>query len=388
MYKQIREGSDAMQNERREGVFSGISVRDAAAWVICIAAAVAAAWLLLRYATVVALPFLIAYLLALCIRPLARRLSRGRRVARRIFSAILVILLVGAVGTLVVWGCSRALSELGRLAAGISDDSSGISEMICRVSSWIRSLSDHLPFLDRFEGTPGFEEFCDRLDTFVQNAASNLLQRLSAAIPTVVMSILGSLPSALLFVTVLLLSCYYFCAEDGVGKSILHILPARVRDQLPVLVARGKDALRRYARAYLILGAITFVEMFIGLSVIGIPYAFIMAWVIAIVDFLPLFGSGTVLVPWAVLLLCTGSVQDGIGLLVLYAVALIVRQLVEPRLVSASLGLHPLASLVAMYAGWQLLGVWGLIAAPLVIMLAKGLWTSRAETEQTKTEPA
>ena len=372
-----------MQNEKRESILFGMSVRDAAAWVICIAAAVAAAWLLLRYATVVALPFLIAYLLALCIRPLARRLSGGRRVARRLFSAMLVVLLVGAVGALTVWGCSRALSELGRLASGISDEGSEISGVIRQVSEWISSLSDHLPFLKRFEGVQGFEEFCAHLDTFVQNAAKSLLERLSAAIPTVIMGILGSLPSALLFITVLLLSCYYFCAEDGVGRGILQLLPARAREKLPAIAARGKDAIRRYVRAYLILGAITFAEMFIGLSVIGIPYAFIMAWVIAIVDFLPVFGAGTVLIPWALFLLCTGNVQDGVGLLVLYAVALIVRQLVEPRLVSASLGLHPLASLVAMYAGWQLLGVWGLLAAPLAVMLIKGLWTPQTERTET-----
>ena len=370
-----------MQSERRENVLFGVSVRDAAAWVICIAAAVAAAWLLLRYATVIALPFLVAYLLALCIRPLARRLSGGRRVARRIFSAILVVLLVGAVGALVVWGCSRALSELGRLAAGLAEEGSELSGTVRWVSDRIRSLSDHLPFLDRFEGTPGFEEFCSSLDVFVQNAAQSLLERLGEAIPTVLMGILGSLPSALLFVTVLLLSCYYFCAEDGIGRGVLQLLPARVREKLPAIAARGKDAIRRYVRAYLILGTITFAEMFIGLSVIGIPYAFIMAWVIAIVDFLPVFGAGTVLIPWAVFLLCTGNVQDGVGLLVLYAVALIVRQLVEPRLVSASLGLHPLASLVAMYAGWQLLGVWGLLAAPLAVMLIKGLWTPREKAE-------
>ena len=93
---------------------------------------------------------------------------------------------------------------------------------------------------------------------------------------------------------------------------------------------------------------------------------FILALLIAVVDFLPLLGTGLVLIPWAAVSLLLGEVSLGIGLLVLYGISSVVRQILEPKLIGEGLGLHPLLSLAAMYAGLKLFGVWGMILAPLV----------------------
>ena len=128
-------------------------------------------------------------------------------------------------------------------------------------------------------------------------------------------------------------------------------------------------AAKKYVRAYLALSGITFVEMFLGLTVLRVPYAFLIALGIALIDFLPLLGTGAVLVPWAVVMLVTGNMHWGLGLLILFGVSSLVRQFTEPRLLGAELGLHPLASLLAVYAGWKLFGVWGMMLAPF-----GGLW--------------
>ena len=114
--------------------------------------------------------------------------------------------------------------------------------------------------------------------------------------------------------------------------------------------------------------------MFIGLALLRVPYAFIFALLIALVDFLPLLGTGIILIPWAVVSLLLGEVRLGIGLLALYVFSSVVRQILEPKLIGGGLGLHPLLSLAAMYAGLKLFGVWGMVLAPLVAAGVKSVF--------------
>lgn len=176
----------------------------------------------------------------------------------------------------------------------------------------------------------------------------------------------------LVFLVVLFLSCYYFSADDGrLWAGCTSLLPARLRQKLPGLRGSMSRFCKGYLRAYLILGLITFGEMFLGLSILGVPYTFLLALVIAVVDFLPVFGTGTVLIPWAVVALVTHDMRQGLGLLILYGVSVIVRQIAEPRLIGKSLGLHPMLSLTVMYAGLCLFGLPGMLISPLVAVLIK-----------------
>lgn len=128
---------------------------------------------------------------------------------------------------------------------------------------------------------------------------------------------------------------------------------------------------KRYLRAYLILLAITFLCLFVGFSILGVDYAFLLALLTAVVDMLPVLGVGTVLIPWAAVMLLQERFYLGFGLLILYGVMLILRQIMEPRLVGKSLGLHPVLTLFAGYAGWRLFGVIGMILGPPVAMLLR-----------------
>jgi predicted PurR-regulated permease PerM len=116
--------------------------------------------------------------------------------------------------------------------------------------------------------------------------------------------------------------------------------------------------------------ALTFTECFIGLSLIGIRYALVLAILIAVVDILPVLGSGTVLIPWGVASLLLGHARTGAALLVLYAFITIVRYVVEPRVIGDQLGLHPLVALIAMFAGLKAFGVTGLLLGPAIVVTA------------------
>ena len=118
---------------------------------------------------------------------------------------------------------------------------------------------------------------------------------------------------------------------------------------------------------------LTFAEIFIGLSILKVNYALLLAILIAVVDILPLIGTGTILIPWAIFSFITGNAGLGSGLLVLYGIVLIIRQLAEPKIVGSSIGLHPLATLAAVYLGIKFAGFIGIFIGPIVALCIKGL---------------
>lgn len=116
--------------------------------------------------------------------------------------------------------------------------------------------------------------------------------------------------------------------------------------------------------------ALTFAELSAGLLLLGIPNAILVAALIAVVDILPVLGTGTVVLPWAAFALLQGQHRLFIGLLVMYAVIALVRNILEPRLVSHQIGLHPLATLFFMYVGLQILGLAGMLLFPVLAMVS------------------
>ena len=143
------------------------------------------------------------------------------------------------------------------------------------------------------------------------------------------------------------------------------------------LMQKLKDAslftFGRYMRANLIILIMTTVELTVGFLIIGVRYALLIAVVTALIDILPVFGSGAVLIPYAVISFVRGDFALGIKLVVLYAVVSFVRQISEPRIMGKSLGVHPLLSLMAVYIGYRFFGVIGMVFMPLLIVMIKNI---------------
>ena len=118
---------------------------------------------------------------------------------------------------------------------------------------------------------------------------------------------------------------------------------------------------------------ITFFELYLGVSLLKIPAAPILALLVAVVDILPVLGTGTVLIPWGLVLLILGNTFLGVGILVLYLVITVVRQTLEPKIIGSQVGLHPIVTLLCIYAGAQLIGVVGIFAFPVIATVIKKL---------------
>lgn len=329
-------------------------------------------WLGFRYALPVLFPFILARLTAAVLRPLVGLVAGNRRIFRRVTAAVLVILSVGLLLLLAVKGAERGVRELGRLLEGFTEKNAGIGGLFDAISSCVTSISVHLPFPEGFAEHPQFDAFCAALDEAVVQAVGKALESLSGRIPSVAVAVAGRLPSLLLFLTTWLLSCYDFCASAASPEErLIACLPPAWRGKCEIWRQRLKKALGGYLRAYVMLSLLTFGEMLLALSVLRVQYAFLLATVIALLDFLPVLGAGTVLLPWALGCLLLGRGGMGTALLVILGIHTLLRQILEPRLVGRELGLSPLVSLAAVYAGFRLLGVWGMILSPLAAMVIR-----------------
>ena len=340
--------------------------RAAAVTVTLLGAAVGIYWAG-RYVLLLFLPFLAALALSLVTRPLVVRLSRrmGEKWAAMTVTA-LALLLLGLLGYLL---CSRLVAEIRGLILAFTQ-AGGAGGPVAELAALVRVLRQSLPL-----PTGGLLEQADGL---LSQQLTNAVARLSQWVTDLAVGLLGAMPSVLLFLLVSVISCFYFAVEHRtVCRVIGGLIPARFRGR--DWRHRAGVALRRYLRAYVLLFLLTLAELLIGFLLLRVPYAFLLALLTAVLDILPVLGVGTVLVPYAVFSMITGSTGLGIGLLILYGVITVVRQVVEPRLVGKSLGLHPILMLISFYAGFKLFGVAGVFVGPLLAMLIKGLW-SRTET--------
>ena len=185
------------------------------------------------------------------------------------------------------------------------------------------------------------------------------------------------LPGAMLAVVVCVIATAFLSRDYAyISSSILSVFPERAQ----VMLRQAKTAivkiLGNFARSYVLILFITFLEIWIGLEIINFENAIVIAAIIAVFDILPIVGSGMVLLPWTIFKFVQGDIAKGIGLLILYLWVVIARQVIEPRIVSKRVGLHPLSTLLFMWLGLKIFGGVGMLALPICVLILKDLHES------------
>lgn len=314
------------------------------------------------------LPFILAYVTALFLRPSIDKICKRTRLPKKVvafFCVSFVFILVFFV-TGIFFG--RMVSELKQISEDLMENAADLVEDIFGRAE---SMSDKLPILNRLENKETAEKMSAALSEMIQSALSSL----SAKIPDAVMSFASALPGIILFAITLIVATFYMGAGIGsLNAFIVRIVPERSRQHLFSAKEKLMSAGTKYVKAYAVILLITFVQLLIGFLCLRIPYALTLAALIAVIDILPVLGVGTVLVPWAVILLIMGDSYTGVGLLIVFAVIWLVRQVSEPKIVGQSIGISPLTTLVAMYAGFKIVGFGGLFLFPIVAIIIKTLW--------------
>lgn len=367
-----------------------------AAIVICAAAGVAAVLFGVRLLFGVLLPFVLAWGLSLAVSPAANALAGKTRVPRKVWAVLLLVLTIGLLVAGISAGVARGIRELEDLLAALlaeghfggSGESAERTERTERAESgeafdWFGKITAGVGLFRRAEVGEKYEMFREEFNAMVGQMLSSFAGALSAKLPGLAGKLISAMPAALLFVLVTVIAGFYFCAEPGqVGKFLIAHLPRRLAEKIPSLRARAKAVSLRYLRAYLLILFVTFVQLFIGFLILRVRYAFLLSLFVAVVDFLPVLGVGTVLVPWAIIELLRKNFYLGFGLLILFAAVTVLRQIIEPRLIGKSLGVHPLAALIAGYAGWRWFGFLGMALGPVAVLAVSALLRGRAEIKE------
>ena len=214
----------------------------------------------------------------------------------------------------------------------------------------------------------------------LNTALSGLVSSLSSKVVGGLGSMAAGIPTSLVNLIITIVASFFFVVDYyKVTGFIAKLLPPRGKELLFEVKSSVVTVLFQFGRAYALLMGLTFVELFVGLLLLRVPYAFLLALLIAVVDILPVLGTGTIVIPWGIITLILGNFPLGIGLLILYAIITVVRQSLEPRVVGHQIGLHPLITLISMFVGVSLFGFLGLFGLPIAVTVFVQI--KRAEKE-------
>ena len=300
----------------------------------------------------VVLPFAISFGVAVLMRRPSDFIAAKIKVSKKIVRPVISVLIIIAAISIFVFGVVRLASEAWALLVGISEDGT-LAQIFDTVKNYFGNL------LGRF-GIPG------ELESGVEDAFFSLVSSLISSAAGIVTSVAAEVPKILLFLLVSAVSTVYFSVDlEQVENTVITFLPEKFRKAAVDIGKTTTATLGKYVRSYFLIMLITFAMMLFGLTVIGVRYAWLLAFIIAILDLLPVLGIGIVLIPWTLFSFMAGNTGLGIGLLILYGIATVVRQVIEPKIVGKSLGIHPLLTLVLMYIGYTLFGFFGLVLMPL-----------------------
>lgn len=320
---------------------------------VCLIGVFGVGFVFLRYLFVPILPFLIAWCVALLLRPLAGFISSRTHIPKKAVSVILTTLAVtvglGGAVTLTVYGVGSAWE----LLSGLAVDEEAVFDFLSKLTNPIGAL------FGESEAAAALEK---ELGAAVRGALSTLL----SGVVNIITGVVSAVPRVLFFILITVIAAIYFALDlDNVNARVLSILPEFLAEKLRSFKNKFFTAGIKYIRSYLIIMLITAAEMLVGLLILGVGKAPLLAVIISLLDMLPVIGVGTVLVPWSVFEILFGNTGRGIGLAVLFLVNLIVRQIIEPKIVGKNLGIHPILSLVLLYLGYTLLGILGLLLVPM-----------------------
>lgn len=327
-------------------------------------------WFFFKYALGALIPFILAAVIAALVTPISDRLAKKMKISKKLTAAVLAILFFAILVSLAYFATHRLILELGELIDRMSAEPEIVSGVLESITDKISSLGSRFGFLSQLSESEAIDKLGLDLDNLVSEAVNSIMASLTGAIPSAAAGLLAKVPEFLLFIAVLVISAFYFCTDREVISSALSsVLPDRWNASLPDIKYKISKSLRGYVKAYLLIMLMTFCEVFLGLSILGVNYAFIISLVVAFVDILPILGTGTVLIPWAIISLLMSNYKLGIGLLIIYGVITVIRQIAEPKIVGSSLGLHPLATLASIYISVRFIGFVGIFIGPVIALL-------------------
>ena len=316
------------------------------------------------------MPFLVAFIISLMIEPaikfIMKKLKLTRRASSIIIFAIVSIILIGGLAWIII----TLFSESSSLLQSLNDY---FDKAYAQFQNFISSFNfDKIHLSDEILGV-------------IQNSTGDVLDAVSNWVRNLLNGLIDwvtSLPSMAICIGITVVALYFICVDKiYIIDQIEHHVPQTWVKKIGTHLQDLIKTLGGYLKAEATLVLVSFIISLVGLYILqfmnfNIQYPLLMALFIGFVDALPILGSGSVMIPWAILCGINGDISLGIAIIVLLVIMSIVRQVLEPKLVSKNIGVHPIFTLIAMYTGFKIIGVLGLLIGPIVLIIFKNIFAS------------
>lgn len=320
-------------------------------------------YIIIKYLLPLLMPFIIGLIIAVIFRRIIDYIEKKTRIKR---SFVAIIILIIFYGILVL-----ILSVIGAKVFTFVKDVFGQLPDLYRytIEPALEKITNN--FIEQFPDVkPYIEEFIlnisDTIFSFVKNASTTVI--------TTITGLAGKLPSLLIKLIFTIVSSFFFTIDYyKISDFLIKQFNGERRKMVVRLKDNGIGTIAKFIKAYSAIISITFLELSIGFWILRIPNPFLFGAMIAVIDVLPILGTGAVLLPWAIIALILGNTKIGIGMFFLYIIITAIRQTIEPKIVGQQIGLHPIITLILMYVGAQLMGVLGLLLLPVIATIIKTL---------------
>ena len=313
------------------------------------------------------LPFVIGWVIAVIANPLVRFLEKRLKIVRKHSSMLIVVAVLALIIGVIYLLVSKLVSEAAGLARDIpgyyESASVGMETLLLKAERFLQFL----PLGIQNSVNQFFAHMGEYLNVAVQKIAS----------PTVIVAgnVVKSIPAALVYTVVTIFSSYLFIVDrDKIMEVIHRYMPVDGTRYYRYFKKDVKHLVGGYFLAQFKIMFIIAAVLAAGFLVLGVDYALLLAVLIAILDFLPILGTGTVLIPWALIRLVSGQYAFAFGLFIIYVLTLVLRQIIQPKIVGDTMGLDPLMTLLFLYLGFKISGIAGMILAVPIGMLFLSLY--------------
>ncbi|HSL94056.1 MAG TPA: sporulation integral membrane protein YtvI [Bacillota bacterium] len=331
-----------------------------AAYFVLIAAL---AYVFVRYLLSLISPFLLAFVIAYLLERPAKLLSQRLKLPMKAVTLLLVLVFYSVIGLVLFLLGAKLVSVV---TVGVAQLPSLYSDQLAPfLTAAFESVERLLARLDADLVAflrDGFAQFVSSLGDIISDVSKTMVGHVS--------NFAVFLPSFMIKVLLMVISTFFFAGDtEKLSAALMRQFSPRAREVVCQIRQYLFSTLLVVVKAYLIIMTVTFTELAIGLSIVRIPNAVLIALLIAIFDILPVLGTGGIMIPWIIVTFFQGNYPTAIGLLVVYVIITIVRNILEPKIVGGQLGLHPAVAVMSMFVGASLFGIVGLFGVPITLSL-------------------
>lgn len=325
------------------------------------------------------MPFLIAFIISLLIEPIIKKIMKKTKLTRKTSSIIIFVIVLAIILGALIWGITTLFSEASNLLQGLNEY---FDKAYIQFQKIINSFD-----LDNLKMPNEILKIIQNSTEGVLNNASNWVRDALNGL----INIATSIPTISIYFVITVMALYFICVDKiYILDQLEHHLPQLWVKRLGKHVRELTTTLGGYLKAEATLVLVSFAISLVGLYILKfsgfkIDFPLLMAIFIGFVDALPILGSGTVMVPWAIICGLNGDLNLGIAIIVLLIIMSIVRQFLEPRLVSKNIGVHPIFTLIAMYTGFKFIGIIGMLIGPIILIIIKNIFATLIDQGIVKT---